>query len=236
MKKIQILGLALFAVLAFGAFAASAAFAVETPQYLVNGAVIALGTKVNSDIISAAAQGGGGPVSIEDMNASTKPDILCEVENSLMWLESNGASEIVSGECKNPVVDSGTCGKPVVVPVNLPWTGTLLEPTAGNYELDITQGKGLNAETEAPGWLAECEVLFVKIDDTCTTTKGKVLLSNLADGLLQGEFMEVILAEEQANCTVGGKEQGLVVGTGVIHALNASAELQTLAVSLTEEP
>jgi hypothetical protein len=235
MKQIHILGLALFAVLAFGAFAASAAFAVEAPQYLVNGATIALGTRVNSDIISAAAQGGGGPVLIEDMNASTKPDILCEVENSLMWLESNGVSEIVSGECKNPVVDSGTCGKPIFVPVNLPWTGTLLESTAGNYEMDLTQGKGLT-EAEAPGWLAECEVLFVKIDDTCTTTRGKVLLSNLADGLLEGEFMEVIALEEQVNCTVGGKEQGLVVGTGVIHALNASAELQTLAVSLAEEP
>ena len=50
MKKIYILGVTSFAMFAFGVVSAGSAFAVETAQWLVDGASIALTEKVNVDL------------------------------------------------------------------------------------------------------------------------------------------------------------------------------------------
>jgi hypothetical protein len=228
-KKIQILWFTLLAVFAFGAFAAASAFAEELPQWLVNGAAIALGEQINADILPGPA--GKERLLIEDMNASTKPDLLCEVVNSLMWLLSNGEGEVVSGECPAPVVDAGTCGSPKVKPVNLPWRTELLEPGVNVYVLHI-----LKIAAGNPGWEAECTVLGVKITDVCTAADRLVALFPLADGLVEGEFKEELEEPaEAANCTIGGAQQGLVAGVGLIHALNNAGELLPLALSLLAE-
>jgi hypothetical protein len=217
MRKLQILGLALAAMFALSVVVAASAGATE---YLVSGEKIAVGTNVTVDLESE------GGLLLEDMNASGTPDILCEIEKSGGTITSGGLGQVTSGECKNPVVDSGTCGSPKVAPLNLPWTTELLEPEPGVFETDITKGTG-----GAPGWLAECTVLFVKVDDSCTTELGKTLSTNLEDGLVHQEFMEETPSATWANCSVGGEKQGLVVGLTYMHALNGSGELITLAIS-----
>ena len=72
MKKIHILGVTLFAMFAFGVISAGSAFAVETAQWLVDGATIALREEINVDV-SLNSTG----LLLEDMNATLKPDVLC---------------------------------------------------------------------------------------------------------------------------------------------------------------
>jgi hypothetical protein len=227
MRKIHLVGLAVFAVSAFLAVAASAAFAEEVPQYLVEGATIALGT--SEAVTTETETGEAGLALIEDMNASAAgdPDILCEVAKVAGTILSNGEGETTAGECLKPVVDKGTCGSPKVNPVNLPWTSLLLEPTAGVFEVD------LKAAGNGPGWAAECTVLGVKVIDTCTTQNGKALVTNI-EGLLHIEFMEEIEKIEQANCSVGGAEQGLVNWLFFLH-LFIGGLLVPLEVSLAAE-
>ncbi len=226
MKKTHVLGLAIFAVFAFSVVLASSASAVEVPQWLVSSGVITLATElVDADLLPETEL-----LLLEDM--SNGADVLCEISKSLGWLLPNGLGEIVEGECINTEA-MAVCEAsplPTVKPLHLPWTTELLEPTAGNFELDITAGTG-----GPPGWETECNVFLLgKIKDSCTTNNGKVLLENLADGLVRAEFMETIEKTEQANCEAN-KEVGLVVGLALIHALNSLEELLTLAVSLAPE-
>jgi len=234
MKKIHVIGFTLFAMCAFCVVGASSALALPiVPQWLVSSTTIPLeNAKKEVEKVNANVEPEGNLLLLEDMNATTAgdPDILCEIEKALVFLLSNGAGEVAEGACKPVEVDKGTCGSPVVAPVDLPWTTVLLEPAENIYEVDITKGTG-----GAPGWLAECTVLGLKVNDVCTTEKGKALVENTEDGLVHVEFMEEVEKEEEANCTVGGKEHGLLFGLFFLHALNASGELIPLAVSLVEE-
>jgi hypothetical protein len=221
MRKFYTFGLMVLAVFAFGGVAASSAFAVELPQWLVNGATIALNTEKHVEILAE-----GNLLLLEDMGVGTA--IQC-TPIGLGQVLSNGAGTQETGECTNITVEKGECGEPVVQAVNLPWTTSLVQ-VGTEFESGI-KGSG----TTAAGWLVECLVGIFLVDDTCTTNAGKVLVSNEADGLVHAEFMESAVEAEWANCTVGGLN-GLVVGLFFLHALGTNAEeLETLAVNLAAE-
>jgi len=218
----------LFAVVALCAVSASAAFGAEVPQYLVEGKTIALGETIEPTLETEAGEAGWALV--EDMNASAAgdPDLLCEVVETKNLLLSNGEGEVPSGKCAKIAVDSGTCGSPKLGPVNLPWTTKLLEPAAGEFEGEI------KAAGEGPGWAAECTVLGVKVTDTCVTQHAKFLVL-VETGLLHIEFMEVLAKnEEAANCSVGGKEEGLVNWLFWEHFF-INGVLDNIEVALAEE-
>jgi len=224
MKKIHILGLALFAVFAFGAVAASASFGAEVPQWLVSGATIALGTEVKTTLEMEA----GNLLLIEDMKAPGTPDFLCEVAKATGVLLSNGAGRQTTWECVKLVDDKSTCaaGSIVFKPLHLPWTTQLLSTS----EDGITAGTG-----GAPGWEVKCTVIGIPVTDTCETTSGKTLLSTTEDGLIDVEFMESITAAEEVACSLTKEKSGLVVGLSFLHASNAAGELVPVTTSLAAE-
>jgi hypothetical protein len=232
MRKFKIVGLALFAVFAFSAYAASTAFAVETASWLINGLPILLGESYNVDILPEAAP--NNFILVEDMGAPGTPDILCEVQNALGWLFANGEDLQTEGECNNAVEDAAgnTCRAPItVLPVHLPWL-TQLEEVVAVFEDGLTSGTG-----GAPGWEVTClDFLGILHTDTCTTNLGKANpLENLADGLILATFEVNPPVASQANCTTGGNTQGLVEGELLLHVLNASGLLLSASVSLAPE-
>ncbi len=226
MKRIHIVGITLFAMLGFGALSAGSAFAQETAQWLVDSATIALTESWNVDIT--------GELLLEDMNATLKPDVLCIEVLALGFLYSNGEDTVTEGECmKEESMTSGvSCETPK--PANLPWLTQLVQvSTAPPEYLDEIKNGGKGE----PGWTVTCTALGVKVTDTCTTENGKPLQENIAGtGEVESVFAEVVAKAEEANCTVGGVQQGLVVGSLFLNALNAAGtELLTLTVSLTAE-
>ncbi|HEY5194649.1 MAG TPA: hypothetical protein VIJ39_12355 [Solirubrobacteraceae bacterium] len=225
MKKIHVLGLAVFAVFAvfaFGAVAASASFGAEVPQWLVSGATIALGTEVKTTLEMEA----GNLLLVEDMKAPGAPDILCEVTKATGVLLSNGADKQTTGECIKPVDDKKVCTEISVKPVHLPWTTQLLSTS----EDGITAGTG-----GLPGWEVKCTVLGIPVTDICETAGGKTLLSTTEDGLIDVEFMETETAAEEAVCSLNKEKSGLVFGLLFLHALNAAGELVPVTTSLAPE-
>jgi hypothetical protein len=149
-------------------------------------------------------------------------DVLCEGSGTGLVLPA-GKDEQLTATCTNPLVDAGTCGSPKVEAVHLKWLTQLLEPEVGVFVDDITTGTGGN-----PGWLVECTVLGVKIDDECTTAGGSTLVTNEANGTVDVEFME---EQTEAFCSFPKTEKGLVVGLIILEALEGGV-LVPLAVSL----
>jgi hypothetical protein len=161
-------------------------------------------------------------------------DVLCEI-NGLVWLLPGGKDLQSSVTCAKAVKDAGTCEGPVLVALDLGWT-TVLEQMATGVWLDKTTA-GTGGE---PGWLLECTIpLIGKVNDECSTNNGTVILTNNeTNGTIEEELPETTESKtEQVNCTLGGNEEGLVIGQFITEALTPTGVKQTLAVSLSaEEP
>jgi hypothetical protein len=205
MKKIYVVGLALFAVLAFGALSASSAFA-ET-EWLLNGAPITGEDSVLTigNLILDVLVGGLLVVAIEcsgDFDGTVGPgaqDLILKVF-SLAGVEVGAPLTTGTGlSCEVLTSTFNECGAvgslAEVWPINLPWTTTLelvggvllddFPPTSG-YEVLCSGGKE-----------NKCEGL------------AQALVSNETGGVL-GEFTE---ATNEATCTVGvGHVGSSVVG------------------------
>ena len=109
-----------------------------------------------------------------------------------------------------------TCTAPK--PVDLPWLTQLVQVVVAGKEeylgLIKSDGKG------EPGWQMECTALGVKVSDTCVGENGKPTEKNdEATEEVEAIAQEEVEKSEQANCTVGGKEEGLVFGSGFLTAL-----------------
>lgn len=222
MKKFYVVGLALFSVLAFGVAVASSASAAEVAQWLVDGATIALGAKVNVDV--------SGELLVEDM--SQKIDLLCLEISGLGFVLSNGEDEIIEGKCGSINVDEGTCGSAALIPVNLPWKTQLTQMENGEY-LDAITNSGVGN----PGWEATCTILGIKVKDTCTTNGGTTVnTNNTSLEEVESTFTGTDSAAEEAECSLSKTVVGLVAGTLFLKALSENGlELLALAVSLTTE-
>ncbi len=222
MKKIYI-GVTLFAMFAF----TGSASAAETAQWLVDGATLGLAEAINIDT-STNSTG----ILFEDMNATLKPDILCTKIEGLGFSYANGEGEVVEGKCtaSESMTSGVTCE--AILPVDLPWLTRLYQESSGEFlGLISSDGKG------EPGFTVTCTALGVKVTDTCTSENLKLTQKN--DGAteeVEVEALEEVEKSEQSNCTVGGKEEGLLFGTGLLTALNSSGtELLSLTVSLAAE-
>jgi hypothetical protein len=68
------------------------------------------------------------------------------------------------------------------------------------------------------GWYAQCLVLGITTSETCTSTETAVLLTNEANGTVDGEFsdaFQTLAGLKLGNCTVGGAETAEVNGLGI---------------------
>jgi hypothetical protein len=207
MKKFKIVGLTFAAVCALSAFVASSAFAAA--EWLVEKAAIKAGENVTVNQTTEA----GNLLLLEDMSEGV--DVLC-AGTGTGTITSGGGDSQTAASCPAPVVDAGTCGSPIVTAVHLPWTTELLEPTAGTFVDDIKMGTGGN-----PGWLVECTVGIIKVNDECTTAGGSTLLKNEANGTVDATFEPL----PEALCTIPDTEKGLVEGLVLLEALKNGAKV-----------
>jgi hypothetical protein len=204
MKKIHILGVAMFAVFAFCAVAAASAFAAE---FLDNGEPILASTTFLSEIMSNSS---GFGLLLEDMGNSTEVECMLGVNAGLLSTTA-GLAEITSAECTEALAVSGLCSAPVlIVALNLPWEVTLTLVIEGGG--DMYRARLANA-AENTGYLVECETALGKQDDPCTGASVSFLLENAAEGTVLAESDEVTELESETNTlctgTLGGK--GLIL-------------------------
>ena len=238
MKKIEIVWVALFAVLAFSAVVASSAFAEDT-QWLWEG----------NEVTAELAVDTAGELLLEDAGASLKFDILCSglfggVVGGLLGTAGPPLGEVNDVEDLVGNLTSATVTKPLdcetetscaeklanVTPINLPWkTELLLETHVGVSEFidDFTSDNGVAGAK--PGYTVDCTVLGVLLEDTCTG-EPKALLENETGGVL-GTFDENEGVNTAGECSLGGAKSGLVIGSGLMTHTGGG----TLSVSVAED-
>jgi hypothetical protein len=122
-----------------------------------------------------------------------------------------------------------------VAAVNLTWKTELVADAEGKWDL-LLKGSGAGQ----PGYLVECVTPLGLVDDTCLANAAStplVWVENLAAEVGGKKLVTILFlrdllaAAEYATCSVGGKEQGLVVGEVLIEALNIANEPIDLEVS-----
>jgi hypothetical protein len=211
MRKIQILGLVLFAAFAGSAVIAASAFAES--EWLING------------VAPAAAVNTKGPkADLKLKDDATGVEVLCE-GTSTGTVGGGGAKKdtvvSITVEFATCVVLAGAASCPeltAVAPVNLatPWETEILLVGA-EFRDDI-----FNA-AKTTGWLVECKKvpIFGTVDDTCTgNTSTK--LTNEAGGKVDAEFEA---KSEAAKCSFSNGE-GLVTGLTIIETEKAGDSIQ----------
>lgn len=214
MRKFYTLGLALLSVFAFGAIAASAAFAEH--EWLFNGG------PVTSELTVLSETEEVGGLLLEDMKGGLFGegiDVLCsgldegtvgpggkDLVTKIFDLEGRESppNEII---CESM---SASCGAPVeVLPVNLPWSTELFLNGLGEFRDLVGPGNG-----GEPGWSVTCHTSIGPVTDTCTGHTN-VAVSNTTEGDVLITF-DSGKPEETATCTRGGEKQGLVEGAILI--------------------
>jgi hypothetical protein len=201
-KKTQISGLVIFAVLAFGAVLVAPALAETTllAEWLV------IGEPVTAKLASATT----GWLELEDskvlgskiaarcsiaLDGSIGPNGEGEIAEMLNFLGEKISSTPLSGLaliCEN-VTNCG--GSAEVYPAGLPWKTLLLLMENGEI-LNLIVGFGFEAT---------CTVLGVRVTDDCSSKEndGEYLVENGA-----GQALATGVVLPHGNCTVGGSESG----------------------------
>jgi hypothetical protein len=223
MRKIQILGAAFFAVLAFGAVVAASAWAND--EWSVGGSLVGLAQTVGSVVEGKwllVALGFGGAVetrvecngkligSVNGLNASgIGTDLITNVEG-LTAGETKIKCTIVSGFCTSNAV---------VTAEHLSWaTKLLLESGATTPKDDFSEdGKG------KPAFELECiEGFGGKFKELCEGNVKSEALKNEGTGTVGGKLFNQL----SEKCNVSGNVAHLY-GTGIIKTLSGA----TLTVS-----
>jgi hypothetical protein len=217
MRKIQILGLTLFAVFAFSAIAASVAFAES--EFLVGGVAAKVGEPVHSEgeleliatkqtifnITARVLCSGLIEGTFEGAN-----DALLTKAFDLAGKELTELAGGVAVEC----VNLENCPTPLVFPDNLPWLAEIVLDSATELLLHLTEdGKGF------PGWDVEC--MGNGFSNLCSG-----LVSGLTENLPGEKDFDVIFtraeqeaANEGGTCTEGGP--AYIAGTLLALEVNA---------------
>jgi hypothetical protein len=228
MRKIHLLGLVMFAVFAFSAFAASSVFAAEGHEWLDNNIAIPLGTTIAVD--------SEGALLLEDTDTGTA--VECHGVNT-GDVGSDGTDLVATITVNSCEFDAGKLGECLslaengvlnVVAENLPWlTELVLETFEGVATLsDMVEADGAGN----PAYLLECTVLVLgspaKADDLCEVALATTLVTNEAGGIIDIEFMNNFGPFANCDVIVGGVL--VLEGTG---AGLASGLVTILAVDST---
>jgi hypothetical protein len=230
MRKIHILGFALFAVLAVSAVAATSAFAEAEGQLLWNGAKLGATEELALEI--------SGELLLEDMGATGMPDILCsgifdaltlgpKLLDILQLLMLGGAALLADGTAGEPGVHieceemKNVCTNPVLlVALPFPWHVEIELMLVGGVSvylahfLTLLENEEALEEGNEPGYTVDCNSLLGLVEDTCNgLTSARVVTIG---GALLMYFDSLALTEpwgaesESVNCSVGGAGQELI--------------------------
>jgi hypothetical protein len=207
MRKLQVVGFALLAVLAVTAFAASAALGDSTMLWLVAGANIEgaeeKATESTGELTLTDLKAPGGAVAVVCSGKfvgkllSEGKDTVTEVNNLAGTLknEIECAFGATHGLCETSMA-------PIVKPSNLPWTSEL--SLVGAAYVDT-----LKSATTV-GYDVVCLTILGETLDECTAATGKSTEVNVTGGV-EGTFAE----ENTGNCTLSKELSGDVAGKGL---------------------
>ena len=230
MRKIQLLGVAMLALFAFGASAVSASAAFLLAEWLVGGVAVAteLLVEISGELLLEDTKGALGSPAM----------VLCSGifdgwvgPNSLGWI-----SEVLTlaGAAVSNTVLSGTaleCTGQTACETNtvvLVWPIGL--PTETEVELLEQESKVFFTVLflkKLGYYIASCLVLGVSAEDECTATENSAAELTLSGTTLVGSFSTAISTLNSfklATCKNGGAETGVVEGSGTF-ALSGGGEL-----------
>jgi hypothetical protein len=228
MKKIHLMGLALFAVFAFGAIAASSAFAED--RWLIDEVAVATLTSVQTSGVlllqdlktplgvahvecSGILDGTVGPAGEDEItDVLTLAGVPYGRDNANNELEGEGA----------PCTQIQNCGEPLVWVYGLPWL-TQLELVGSTFVDDFTSDN----TAKKLGYELECMTTLFKPVDLCEQTLFAATLENMVAP--ESDVLGTISEESKGDCMLGG------VGSGdtfsVEPGLTSTLDGLTLAVS-----
>jgi hypothetical protein len=231
MKSITTAGLCLVAMLVVSMVAAGTASAAPVWEHCETEKANAAVSKWTTDQCTTASSMGAagfswqevkgteavvdhGSLRLSDTVAGVTVEVLCSGEStgSVGPGKFDRITSITTLKCEA----GKNCEKLITAAEarNLPWQTELAEPKAGEVRDHITSGG--NGE---PGYKVKCKVpILGEREDVCTTEKGTTGVTNVVTKGVPGELLvlnkfEKPSKEEKANCTVGGKEAGEVLGS-----------------------
>jgi hypothetical protein len=227
MRNIKVLVMALAAVFAFSAVAASSSFAV-VPKWFVSG-VEATGNPVDSE----------GLLELSDTKAPIVGLSTIHCEGVLIGtVSTEGAdlvTEVLTGTVKVGTELSGTALKCTAVAGCEP--GTDIEVWVDNMpwhtQLELVNGVvydtlfGSGAEKE-PGYEVLCLVFGVNVVDLCEGKLSGVVENMVGESDVLTTFTEAVETAlgQLAQCTLGGAESGVIVGEGLTLSTEAGLSLE----------
>lgn len=226
MRKIQIVGLALVAVLAFSVVAASYASAAE---WLVKGLAVVGEPEVETKGALKLIHLAGGflePEAVVECTGVFVGKINATTDGSVTAV-LNGSNEAITALTK-PLVCKGvtTCENPspedaLVVPLHLPWLTTLslMEVGGKNIYLVLFSSGG----TGLPGYEINCLALGMEHEVVCEGETSAVV--ELKGTALEGTFSKTELESEglEGNCGAQTKV-ALQEGKGTISLVGKATE------------
>jgi hypothetical protein len=240
MKKFAMMG-ALFGVLAM-ALSAIGATSASAAEWLCEGKTIATACKVVTENLEALV--------LEDMGVPSGVECAAGSVTGAGTVGPGVADEttavtFIAASCKPTAKAENLKGESVAnacesvasapAALDLPWKTEGVSEAAGAEKWDLISEKGTGGQ---PGYLVECKTKLGTVDDVCKTkeaaTSALIELKNLAaegaePALVTGVFLKNPLeAKQAAKCSVGGEEDGLVIGEVLFAALNASSALISL--------
>lgn len=205
MRKIQLLGLALFAVFAFSAVGAASAFAES--EFLLNKNLITENT---------TAEGEGELTLITGkVPLLTNVEVLCSgilhgeilgidpkhiLITSVLDLFTHNITELgVSGEFGAECINVTHCPEPLVYVDNLPWLAQVELMADGSTLLDLTE------DEEEPKGLPGYEVICMgsSLEDLCEGLVGFLLSNGLTDVVAEISRAEMEAEKEVGTCSIG---------------------------------
>jgi hypothetical protein len=236
MKKIQVLGVALIALFAFGALTAMSASAATflLAEWLLNGNPIAAGA---SDLVEVVGEllltdlkgvlGSPAMVLCSGILVGTAEANSLDTVTEVLNLAMEPIGSLPSGLALSCVAQEGceTNTNPSVYPLGLPWESEaeLMEDTT-TFFADLLKTK---ANGGLLGWeITNCLVLGTSNEDSCTTKEGAAELK-LNGTTLLGSFAEAFTALaglKNATCEKGGENAGVVEGEGT-YVVSGGGEL-----------
>jgi hypothetical protein len=227
MRKFYLVGLALFAVFAFGAMAASSAFAVSKILWS------------NEEILALLPFQITGELLLEDLQipALERPDVVCsgifdgmiEPGGTLAYIEEllmlngealNEAGEkVASGGVHVECVDNNSrcmAGSALLAVLNLPWHLEVILDAGGQYLVHFLSGA--EEAGKEPEYHIVCINPFTgKVEEDLCHGLSSARLYTDTEGKLRGSFNSLALTEtwgaasEEAECSRNG-EPGKVTG------------------------
>jgi hypothetical protein len=212
----------MFALLAFGAFSASSAFALES-VWLEGGVKPTEALLVESE----------GELTLEDAKEATA--LLCSgLNEGFIGGDKSGANpkwdevtrilnlELTSSTILCTFTKTGSCeesSSPNAIAVGLPWLTELV--LVGSEFLDLITSPG----SGKVGYDSTCLVLGITILDECTLTTGEAVVTNGTEGNALVGFSSA--TQPDGECTLPKEKVGVVTGTIILKAASGEA----LAVS-----